>query len=67
METTLFLPLEWKQLERLIIQLTKEDKQRLHRLLLSEDENEILTHYASEASLSKEWKLEDEQEAWKNL
>ena len=67
METTLLLPLEWKQLESLIKQLSKEDKQRLHKVLISEDENQTLTHYASEATLSKEWMLEEEQEAWKNL
>lgn len=67
METTLLLPLEWRQLESLIKQLSKEDKQRERKLLISEEENKTLTHYASEAVLSKEWMLEEEQEAWKNL
>ncbi len=66
------LPLNFKQVFELVKQLPDSEKLKLRDLLSKEtthmSENDVvLTHFASESVLSKDWLLPEEDEAWKDL
>ena len=66
------LPLNFNQLVDLIRQLPYKEKLRLTEVLKKETKQEpendkILTHFASEKVLAKDWLLPEEDEAWKDL
>ncbi len=66
------LPLNFNQVIDIIRQLPYNEKIKLSELLMQEtkQENEagkILTHFASENILAKDWILPQEDEAWKDL
>jgi len=65
-------PLSFQQVVELVWQLPYLEKVKLNEMLknetmqVSENDN-ILTHLASEKVLAKDWLLKDEEEAWKDL
>ena len=68
------LPLSFNQVVDIVIQLPDSEKQKLSELLKKEStaksnagKDEILTHFASENVLAKDWLSPEEDEAWKNL
>lgn len=66
------LPLNFKQVVEIIKQLPNNEKIKLKELLEKEtsempENDEILSHYASEKVLAKDWLLPEEDEAWKDL
>lgn len=66
------LPLDFEQVVDLVKQLPYREKLRLKEILLKDTEkkgekDKILTHYASEEVLAKDWMLKEEDEAWKDL
>ncbi len=75
METTSFninLPLNFNQLVEIIKQLPYNEKLKLREVLKKEtrqkpENDNTLTHYASERTLAKDWLLHEEDEVWKNL
>ncbi len=75
METTSFninLSLNFNQLVEIIKQLPYNEKLKLREVLKKEtrqkpENDNTLTHYASERTLAKDWLLHEEDEAWKNL
>ena len=69
---TINLPLSFNQVVEIIRQLPQNEKLKLREFIEKEtnhkaDYDDLLTHYASEASLSKDWLLMEEEEAWKDL
>ncbi len=72
MDLNINLPLNFNQVIDIIRQLPYNEKIKLSELLMQEtkQQNEagkILTHFASENVLAKEWLLPQEEEAWKDL
>lgn len=66
----IYLPLQFSQLLEVVQQLSVPDKKKLLSFLIgqqSEKEDNILTHFASENVLAKDWLTETEDEAWKDL
>jgi len=63
------LPLDFNQLIEMIKQLPLNKKLELKEVLIEEieDNDEIKTYSASESTLLKDWMLQEEEEAWKNL
>ncbi|MEZ4960293.1 MAG: hypothetical protein R2830_10800 [Saprospiraceae bacterium] len=67
------VPLSFSQLVEAMLQLTSVEKQKLVTLLLRDvvkkpgDENLLLTHFASEAALAKDWLTPEEDKAWQDL
>ncbi len=63
------LPLDFNQLIEMIKQLPLNKKLELKEVLIEEieDNDEIKTYTASESTLLKDWMLQEEEEAWKNL
>ncbi len=66
------LPLNFKQVVDLVKQLPYDEKLKLSEVLEKETKQKpqndnILTHYASEKVLAKDWLLPEEDEAWKDL
>ncbi|WP_291855209.1 hypothetical protein [Marinilabilia sp.] len=66
------LPLNFNQVVDLVRQLPYNEKLKLREVLKKEtmqktENNNILTHFASESVLAKEWLLPEEDEAWKDL
>lgn len=66
------LPLNFKQVVDLVRQLPYNEKLKLSKILEKETKQKlqndnILTHFASEKVLSKDWLLPEEDEAWKDL
>jgi hypothetical protein len=66
------LPLNFNQVVDLVKQLPYREKLRLTEVLKNETKqtqgnDKILTHFASEKSLAKDWLLPEEDEAWKDL
>jgi len=66
------LPLNFNQVVDLVRQLPYKEKLRLTEVLKKEtkqtpENNNILTHFASEKVLAKDWLLPEEDEAWKDL
>ena len=65
-------PLNFKQIVEIIRQLPFDEKLKLSEMLKKEtaqkEENDpVITHFASEKVLSDEWLLPEEDEAWKDL
>jgi len=63
------LPLSFNQLIEMIKQLPLNKKLELKEVLTEEinDNDEIKTYSASETTLLKDWMLQEEEEAWKDL
>lgn len=66
------LPLNFKQVVDLVGQLPYKEKLKLSELLKKEtnqktENDNILTYFASEKILAKDWLLSEEDEAWKDL
>lgn len=68
------LPLSFNQVVDIVTQLPDYEKKKLSELLKQESipksnagKDEILTHFASENVLAKDWLSPAEDEAWKNL
>ena len=66
------LPLSFNQVVEIIRQLPYSEKLKLSEVLKEEtkrklENDKIMTHYASEKALSKDWLSPEEDEAWKNL
>jgi hypothetical protein len=66
------LPLNFNQVVDLVRQLPDKEKLQLSEILKNEASQEfkndnILTHFASEKVLAKDWLLPEEDEAWKDL
>ena len=66
------LPLSFEQVVDIIRQLPVKEKRKLYEVLEKEvkkypENNQILTHIASEDVLSKDWLSNTEEEAWKDL
>lgn len=66
------LPLNFKQVVDIIKQLSYGEKLKLSEVLNKETKqkrknDQVLTHYASEEVLAKDWLLAEEDEAWKDL
>lgn len=65
-------PLSFKQVVEIIRQLPYNEKLKLSEVLNEETKrklgnDKIMTHFASEKALSKDWLSPEEDEAWKNL
>jgi hypothetical protein len=66
------LHLNFNQVVDIIKQLPYREKIKLSEVLIKEtktkpESDTILTHYASEKVLAKDWLLPEEDEAWKDL
>ena len=66
------LPLSFNQVVEIIRQLPYNEKLKLSEVLKEETKrklgnDKIMTHFASEKALSKDWLSPEEDEAWKNL
>jgi hypothetical protein len=66
------LPLSFSQVLEIIRQLPYREKLKLSEVLKKETkqkqaEDKVLTHFASEKVLAKDWLLPEEDEAWKDL
>ena len=66
------LPLSFSHVVEIIRQLPYEEKLRLTEVLKKETKQKkgddiVLTHFASEKVLAKDWLLPEEDEAWKDL
>ena len=66
------LPLNFNQVVDIIKQLPYNEKLKLSEVLKKEtkqkpENDKILTHFASEKVLAKDWLLPEENEAWKDL
>ena len=63
------MPLRFNQILEIVRQLPQLEKQKLLAFLLSpkKEEEPILTHFASEQVLAKDWLTETEDEAWQDL
>lgn len=66
------LPLRFNQVVELVKQLPLKEKLKLTQVLKKEakqmsGQDKVLTHFASEKVLAKDWLLPEEDEAWKDL
>lgn len=67
------LSINFSQIVDLIKQLPYDKRLKIKELLSEEEENvenqqdSIVTHFASENVLNKDWSLAEENEAWKDL
>jgi len=66
------LPLNFNQVVDLVKQLPYKEKLRLAEVLKKgtkqmPENDKVLTHFASEKVLAKDWLLPEEDEAWKDL
>ncbi len=66
------LPLNFNQIINLVMQLPYKEKLKLSEVLKKEtmqktENDNILTHIASEKVLANDWLLPEEDEAWKDL
>jgi hypothetical protein len=66
------LPLNFNQVVEIVRQLPFKEKLRLTEVLKKETKqmpeiDKVLTHFASEKVLAKDWLLPEEEEAWKDL
>lgn len=57
----------YNQISSLPDNLKKEVSDFIKSLMKRSKEDAILTHFASQSSLSKDWLTLEEDEAWKNL
>lgn len=66
----IYLPLQFNQVLEIVKQLGSAERQKLLLFLLgqqSEHDDTMLTHFASEKTLSQDWLTTKEDEAWQNL
>lgn len=66
------LSVNFNQIVNLVKQLSYKEKVRLGEVIRKEtmtgvNNDKILTHFASEKALAKDWLSPEEDEAWKNL
>lgn len=64
------LSLQFDQVLEIVRQLGRAEKQKLLLFLLGrpqEEDETVLTHFASEQALAKDWLTQQEDEAWQNL
>ncbi len=66
------LPLNFNQIVYLVKQLPYKEKLKLTEVLKKEtkqmsENDQVMTHFASEKVLAKDWLLPEEDEAWKDL
>jgi len=66
------LPLNFNQVVELVKQLPEKEKLRLTEVLKKESKHKLendktMTHFASQKVLAKDWLLNEEDEAWKDL
>lgn len=66
------LPLNFSQVVDLVRQLPYSEKLKLTKVLTKEtkqwsESDNVLTHFASEKALAKDWLSPQEDEAWKDL
>ena len=66
------LPLSFNQVINIIKQLPYNEKLRLSEVLKNEtkqkpENDKVLTHFASEKVLARDWLLPEEDEAWIDL
>lgn len=64
-ETNIQLSISFNQIVELVQQLSTNEKIKLRDVL--NNDHEVLTHFASEKALAKDWLLPEEEEAWKDL
>ena len=72
MEAKLNIPITYNQLFQLVRKLPVVEKQRLLTSLIKESfskpgDDTIMTHFASEKALAKDWLSPEEDQAWKDL
>lgn len=72
MDAQINIPISYDQLFQLIRQLPVVEKQKLLTALIKEnfskpEDDAIMTHFASEKALAKEWLSPEEDQAWKDL
>ena len=66
------LPLSFNQVINIIKRLPYNEKLRLSEVLKNEtkqkpENDKVLTHFASEKVLARDWRLPEEDEAWIDL
>jgi hypothetical protein len=68
---SIFLPLSLDQLRMVLRQLPADEKKKLIRLLQEETQtteaDPVLTHFASEQVLAKDWDTPEEDQVWQHL
>jgi hypothetical protein len=72
MDAQINLPITYNQLFQLVKKLPTVEKQRLLTSLIKESfskpgDDTIMTHFASEKALAKDWLSLEEDQAWKDL
>jgi hypothetical protein len=72
MDAQINIPISYNQLFQLVRQLPVIEKQKLLTSLIKESfsksgDDTILTHFASEKALAKDWLSPKEDQAWKDL
>lgn len=71
MENTLQLklPVDFQQLIDFLRQLSSTEKQKIVSFLLKDKmgQDAVMTHFASETILAKDWLSPEEDAAWENL
>ena len=72
MDAQINIPISYNQLFQLVRKLPVSEKQRLLTSLIKESfsmpgDDTIMTHFASEKALAKDWLSPEEDQAWKDL
>jgi hypothetical protein len=72
METKLNIPITFNQIFQLVRKLSVMEKQKLLSLLIKDNfiktaDDKVMTHFASEKALAKDWLSSEEDQAWKDL
>ncbi|HOB83869.1 MAG TPA: hypothetical protein PKX27_03370 [Bacteroidales bacterium] len=72
MDSQINITISYNQLFELVRQLPVREKQKLLTSLIKENlsksgNDTILTHFASEETLAKDWLSPEEDKAWKDL
>ncbi len=72
MDSQINIAISYNQLFELVRQLPVHEKQKLLTSLIKENlsksgNDTILTHFASEKTLAKDWLSPEEDKAWKDL
>jgi hypothetical protein len=72
MDAQINIPISYNQIFQLVRQLPVVEKQKLLVSLIKESfskpgDDNILTHFASEKALAKDWLSPEEDQVWKDL
>jgi hypothetical protein len=72
MDAQINIPISYNQIFQLVRQLPVVEKQKLLVSLIKESfskpgDDTILTHFASEKALAKDWLSPEEDQVWKDL